>query len=262
MCDMGWFRVSDFGHAVWRIQETGLGPLHAANLWLVAGRERALLIDAGVGVMPLRPVVEALTPLPVICLLTHSHYDHIGGGWAFPERWAHPAEAATLARPTAKSTLWQGWLTDEAFETLPYPGFSMAGYEIRPATPSRLVKDAETVDLGGRLLTLLHVPGHSPGLMAVYDPVAALLFTSDALYEGRMFFDLPGSDLVAAKDSIARLESLAARIVHPGHGDSFDGRRLRSLAGETRRLLAHTADPAAATQLRNTSRSVVTSSLS
>ena len=238
-----WFRVSDFGHGVWRIEESGLGPLYAANLWLVAGRERALLIDAGVGVAPLRPVVEAITGLPLICLLTHSHYDHIGGGWEFPDRWAHPAEAAILADPTPSATMWQGWLTDAAFAAVPHPGFSMAGYGLKPAAPSRSVVHGDVVDLGQRSLTVLHVPGHSPGLLALHDAAAGLLFTSDALYEGRMFFDLPGSDVDAAVASIAALASLPVSMVHPGHGPSFDGARLRGLADETLQRLRATSTP-------------------
>ncbi|MCW6507800.1 MBL fold metallo-hydrolase [Lichenifustis flavocetrariae] len=232
-----WFRVSDFGHGVWRIRESGLGPAHAANIWLVAGRDRALLIDAGVGVAPLRPVVEALVDRPVICLLTHSHYDHIGGAWEFAERWAHPAEAAILADPTPDATMWQGWLTDAVFSTQPRPGFSMVDYAIRPAAPSRLVDEGDAIDLGGRVLTLIHVPGHSPGLLAVHDAEAGLLFTSDALYDGRMFFDLPGSDPRAGADSMARLARLPVRLVHPGHGESFGRDRLDEVAREQSRLL-------------------------
>jgi glyoxylase-like metal-dependent hydrolase (beta-lactamase superfamily II) len=238
-----WFECDTFAAAITRIREPGLGPLHAANLWLVAGRDRALLIDAGVGVAPLRPLIESLTDRPVICLLTHSHYDHMGGGHEFSDRRAHPAEAAILADPTPDATMWNGWLTDEAFRKPPYPGFSMARYGLKPAAPSRLVGDGERLDLGDRSLTLLHVPGHSPGLLAVHEPASGTLFTSDALYDGRMFFGLRGSDRQAAARSIARLAALPVTSVHPGHGESFDGDRLRVLAAETiRRLNATSGD--------------------
>jgi glyoxylase-like metal-dependent hydrolase (beta-lactamase superfamily II) len=170
-----WFECDTFAAAITRIREPGLGPLHAANLWLVAGRDRALLIDAGVGVAPLRPLIESLTDRPVICLLTHSHYDHMGGGHEFSDRRAHPAEAAILADPT---------------------------------------------------------------------PASGTLFTSDALYDGRMFFGLRGSDREAAARSIARLAALPVTSVHPGHGESFDGDRLRALAAETIRRLNSTSGDA------------------
>ncbi|MEH3118195.1 MAG: MBL fold metallo-hydrolase [Methylorubrum populi] len=237
MDDACWFLTRDFGHGVRRIGEAGLGPRHAANIWLVTGRDKALLIDAGVGVLPLKPAVEASTDQPVICLLTHGHYDHIGGGWEFADRRAHAAEAAILAAPTPEATQWQGWLTDAAFLTHPYPGFRMADYALKPAAPSQLVGHGDEIDLGGRLLTVLHVPGHSPGLLAVYERETGLLFTSDALYDGPMYFDLPGSDARAARESMALLSSLPVRTVHPGHGESFSGARLRQIADEQSRVL-------------------------
>jgi glyoxylase-like metal-dependent hydrolase (beta-lactamase superfamily II) len=225
-----WFETDRLPHGIVRIRETGLGPLHAANLWLIEGGERALLIDTGVGVASLRPVIDALTSRPVTCLLTHGHYDHMGGAWEFADRVAHRLEADTLADPTPDKTLWRGWLTDASFSHLPAPGFRMDAYGLRPAPPTGLVEDGDVVDLGGRRLEILHVPGHSPGLLAVHDLAHTILFTSDALYAGRMFFDLPGSDRASAARSVRRLASRGARIVHPGHGDSFDDTRLPDIA--------------------------------
>ena len=82
MPDTDWFEADILTHGIVRIRETCLGPLHAANIWLVNGRHTALLVDAGTGVAPLRPVVEALTGRPVICLVTHAHYDH-----SCPRHW-------------------------------------------------------------------------------------------------------------------------------------------------------------------------------
>ncbi len=225
-----WFEPERFPHGITRLREPGLGPLHAANVWLVEGRDGALLIDAGVGVAPLRPVVEALTARPVTCLLTHAHYDHMGGAHEFADRAAHRFEAAALAAPTPDNTLWRGWLTDASFARAPRPGFTMRGYALKPAPPTRLVGDGDLVDLGDRVLEILHVPGHAPGLLAVHDRAHGALFTSDALYDGRMFFDLPGSDRAAAARSIRRLGGRRARTVHPGHGDSFGWSELPRVA--------------------------------
>jgi glyoxylase-like metal-dependent hydrolase (beta-lactamase superfamily II) len=243
MTDARWFEADRLADGITRIREPGLGPLHAANLWLVEGRDRALLIDAGVGVAPLRPVVEALTARPVTCLVTHAHYDHMGGAWEFADRRAHALEAAILADPKPGKTLWQGWLTDAAFLRLPSENFRIADYGLKPAPPTALVEDGFTIDLGERRLEILHVPGHAPGLLAVHDVTQNILFTSDALYAGRMFFDLPRSDPSAAARSVDRLARRGARLLHPGHGDSFGGADLPDIAEAALNMIASVRHP-------------------
>ncbi len=177
---------------MFRLREPGLPPLHAANTYLVQGQDRALLIDAGAGLAPLAPAIRALTNLPVTCLLTHGHYDHVGGACEFDQRLCHPLAAETLANPTPEATLWKGWLTDAAFHRMPWKSFSMDRYAIAPAPPTGLVADGSVIELGGRSLNIIHLPGHAPDLIGVIDTTSGALFTSDALYAGRMFFDLPG----------------------------------------------------------------------
>ncbi|HXW19914.1 MAG TPA: MBL fold metallo-hydrolase, partial [Roseiarcus sp.] len=139
--------------------------------------------------------------------------------------------SASLALPApTRNARWRGWLTAEAFARPPSPDFRFESYEVKPAPPTGLVADGQEFDLGDRRLEVIHVPGHSPGLIAVFERASATLFTSDALYDGPMFFDLPRSDRRKAKESIARLAALPARRIHPGHFESFGPDRLRELA--------------------------------
>jgi glyoxylase-like metal-dependent hydrolase (beta-lactamase superfamily II) len=226
---MSWFEATEFADRIYRIREPALKPLHGSNAWLVRGAKDALLIDTGIGVAPLRPVVEALAGGPVVCLLTHSHYDHIGGAHEFGDRRAHRAEADVLADPDPRATQWGGWLTAESFGRPPRPDFDFASYRVRPAPATRFVEDGERIDLGGRVLQILHVPGHSPGLLCLFEQATGALFTSDALYDGRMFFNLEGSDRSAAARGIERLLKLKAGVVHPGHFDSLTSETFHAL---------------------------------
>ena len=63
-----WYDVEPYAAGVWRIVEGGL-----FGLYLVAGEDRALLIDAGAGVGDLRGMVDQLVEVPVTLLLTHGH---------------------------------------------------------------------------------------------------------------------------------------------------------------------------------------------
>jgi glyoxylase-like metal-dependent hydrolase (beta-lactamase superfamily II) len=228
-----WFQVTEFPDRVFRLREPALGPLHAANLWLLVADDGALLIDAGVGVAPLAPVIRAITDRPIVCLLTHTHYDHIGGAHEFRDRRVHALEAATLANPTAEATQWGGWLTADDFSRFPAPDYDFSGYAIAPAPASGLVAEGSRVEFGGRHVTLLHAPGHSPGLVCVLEEATGALFTSDALYDGRMFFDLLGSNRADAAASVRRLIDIDARIIHPGHFGSLERDPFRRLGFAT-----------------------------
>jgi glyoxylase-like metal-dependent hydrolase (beta-lactamase superfamily II) len=211
-------------------------PLASANFWLIVGETSALLIDAGIGVSPLAPIVRALTDLPVRLLVTQAHYDHMGGAHEFADRLAHPEEASVLATPTARATLWEGWLTEESFLRFPGADFDFAGYRVTPAPATHAITDGEILDLGGRSLEILHTPGHSPGLVCAYERSTRTLFSSDALYDGDMFFDLPGSNRRHARNSISRLQRLAPAVVHPGHFESFRDEDMNFVAASALRL--------------------------
>jgi len=224
-----WFEVTEFPDRVFRLREPALGPLHAANIWLLVADRGALLIDAGVGVAPLAPVVRGIADLPVVCLLTHTHYDHIGGAHEFTDRRAHALEAATLANPTPEATQWGGWLTADDFRHFPTSDYDFSRYAITPAPASELVEEGIQIDFGGRAVTLLHTPGHSPGLICVLEEATNTLFSSDALYDGRMFFDLAGSNRADAAASVRRLIDIDARVIHPGHFGSLEREAFRRL---------------------------------
>ncbi len=85
------FSVSEYKH--W--EET--------HCYLLRGTEKALLIDTGLGVSNLKPVIDGLTELPVTVVTTHVHWDHIGGHRSFPNFWVHEAEKEWIFRPFSAS---------------------------------------------------------------------------------------------------------------------------------------------------------------
>ncbi len=96
----------------------------------------------------------------------------------------------------------------------PAPDFRFEAYAVRPAPHAGLVADGDEICLGNRSLEILH----APGLVAIFERATQTLFTSDAFYGGRMFFDLPGSDRRDAKQSLARFIPLIASDRVPWRG--------------------------------------------
>jgi glyoxylase-like metal-dependent hydrolase (beta-lactamase superfamily II) len=76
-----WFVVYRVSEGVFALVEPY--QFQEAISYLIVGRERALMFDTGIGLVPIRPVVEQLTRLPVEVLNSHTHFDHVGGNAEF-----------------------------------------------------------------------------------------------------------------------------------------------------------------------------------
>ena len=82
---------------------------HQATCYVVAGSKQAAVIDTSLGMSNIRAVAEALTSLPLICVNTHGHGDHMGGNWAFDKAYMHPADLPlaekTINRPELQNAI-------------------------------------------------------------------------------------------------------------------------------------------------------------
>lgn len=174
-----WYDIVELYDGAWRVAEAVV-----FGSYLIAGEERALLIDAGIGVGDLRGMVEELVDVPVTLLLSHSHWDHVVNGNQFEDVVADPREHDD-GRITGGGFDYgpEQWIDDWRETGRGFPdGFDPDEYEIEPITGVESIGPGETVDLGGRELELLAVPGHSPGQLAVLDREAGALFGSDVIH--------------------------------------------------------------------------------
>jgi glyoxylase-like metal-dependent hydrolase (beta-lactamase superfamily II) len=217
-----WFDVYRLADGTYAIYEPN--QFEEAISYLVLGAERGALMDVGTGIGDIKQVVETLTDLPVFVVLTHEHYDHVGGAHRFDEIVAYDNAASQerLAAGRDNASL-KRYVTDE-FLWKPLPkGFDPTAWSIPPIEPSRLVQDGETIDLGGRTLEVIYTPGHSPGSMCLLDRKHRLLFTGDHFYPGPLYAFADDVDL---PDYIASNNRLSKRVgeydhVCSGHNDPW-----------------------------------------
>jgi glyoxylase-like metal-dependent hydrolase (beta-lactamase superfamily II) len=141
----------------------------------------------------------------------------------------HPAEAEILAAPTGANTLATAFVGDEMFEAHPDCPLCYAEYHVHAAPATRLIEEGDVLDLGDRVLQVLHTPGHSPGGISLWEAQTHTLFSGDILYDGPLIEDAYHSNLQHYAQSLARLRELPVRVVHGGHFPSFSGERMRLL---------------------------------
>ena len=226
-----WYRLSDAGYGVTRITEPYVDPYYSANLYFLRGRDRDLLVDAGMGIMPLRPVLPLSEGQPVLALATHIHVDHVGALHEFADRAGLAAEAALYETMPDHATYAEEYREREMPVTRsPYPDWDIARYRLESAPLTLPLKEGDRVDLGDRAFAVLELPGHSP-CIALFDEATGVLFAGDAIYDDQLLDNMPCSDKAAYRATMRRLiDEVDPRIVFGGHGEPFDGKRMREIA--------------------------------
>ncbi len=227
-----WFATRALGAGITHIFEPGIRMFYRCNIWHVRGRDGCLLIDSGLGSVSLSGALPWLHDTALIAVASHTHFDHIGNHHEFAQRACHSAEAAILAAPDPERTLATRFATLEMFERLPPGGFDPAAYRVRPAPATRLLEHGDVVDLGDRHFEVLHVPGHSPGSIALWEAASGVLFSGDSVYDGPLLDDAYHSNREDYVESMRRLRELPASVVHGGHFPSFDRARFHELIDE------------------------------
>lgn len=134
------------------------------NMYLLEGRDRALLLDTGYGAGNLRSFVETLTSKPIIVVNTHFHRDHAGGNGEFEE--VLMSAGALVDGPE--------WMDDKlAFDLsmLPHPDYKKT-----------FLSDGELIDLGGRIIEVMEAkPAHCNSSLFYFDRTEGMVFCGDEL---------------------------------------------------------------------------------
>lgn len=164
-----------------------LGPL-GTNCYLIELETGTLLVDPAEDSPTLHDLIGNRSIDAVV--LTHGHFDHVGGAWA-----THASEIVMHR------------------DDLPFVDQFFPNHD----PIQRFVEDGDEILPG---VKVLHLPGHSPGSIALQ--IGDALIVGDVLFAGSIGrTDLPGGSMDVMADSLRRLMALPGDYdVYPGHGDA------------------------------------------
>lgn len=199
------------------------------TLYLVRGRTGSALVDTGISAMADGVIgqLDALGVRPDTLIVTHPHPDHINGLAALRERFPEarvvigPGAAEFLAHPKTAASL----VAEDRFMS-----DFLASRGLKPGRPpierppsvdgAAVVRDGETLELGGLTIRFLHVGGHAVGNILVHVPELGALMVSDSLgfrIPSIGFFPIFFTGYADYMAAIDRLEALEPRILCLAH---------------------------------------------
>lgn len=186
-----------------------LGPIQA-NCYVISNSDKeCLVVDPGGEGEKLVRQLRALNLKPIAILLTHAHFDHIGGVDAVRNAFKTPVYMHKKE---------SGWLQDPKkngsgrYSEIP---------DILVSPADRLIESEQTLKIGTFKLKVLHTPGHSPGSISFVFMDDGFAIVGDTLFEGSIGrTDLDGGNSKQLLSSIHnKLFTLDEEmIIYPGHG--------------------------------------------
>jgi len=179
-----YFAVEDLGDGTFAIGEPRYYQQNFS--YLIVGTSRAVLFDSGSGTRDISGVVKRLTTLLVTVIVSHLHFDHLGGIGPF-------GQLAMIDLPETRADVSGSLFRPRRYE---YMGF----VDQRSAPSVRIgewLMPGTIIDLGGRSLKVLSTPGHTPSSVALFDARFKRLFIGDFIYPTTLYAFLPGASLSA-----------------------------------------------------------------
>lgn len=211
--DSEYLSVSTIGQDVRVIDE-----LHRVNLWLIEGRDRAILFDTGFGFIDFHRLLPQLTTKPVMVLNSHIHPDHSFANNQFDViycgRFDEPRAHGVITEEDKVRTFYdffQEKPQDEAFADGWNPGYSN---KVIP------LNDHEIIDLGDHVIEVIETPGHTIGSISLLDRKNRMLYSGDMVLTWQVWGQLQeSSSLTVYLNSLQKMASLRSDYDYlaPGH---------------------------------------------
>jgi glyoxylase-like metal-dependent hydrolase (beta-lactamase superfamily II) len=226
-------RIDEIAAGIHRI-ESDIGPRFVAQ-YLLVGATRTLLVDTGLAGTPdhaLLPAIEQVGTEPDLIVISHADVDHCGGNRRMRERYpgatfaCHELDRRWIESNAAMLAENYLWHEPYGLDVLDQPGRQDMLTQLGGNAPIDLgLRGGETIRIEtSRRLEVLHLPGHSPGHIGLWDPQQRVAIIIDAvLYDG--IYDRAGTKLIppryydaaAYRQTIRRVRGLEPELLLTAH---------------------------------------------
>jgi glyoxylase-like metal-dependent hydrolase (beta-lactamase superfamily II) len=207
---------------VWLVTEPWFAE--HANLHVVRGSQKTLLIDAGIGLEYLPQWLDEQEMQPDVVAITHSHFDHCGGLHNFSPKqiFLTVAQMDAIQNPA----LWG--LTYLHAEDVPHAKQQRI-HHYEPVAPTAANVLPQRIELGNYQLQVIQVGGHTNDSVMFYEEHQGWLFTGDLFYRGELYTDFANTSIEAWRQATAVIKNLDPLIVFPGHNEILQRDAARQL---------------------------------
>lgn len=179
MLEKDYFKVTKLENNIYRIYE----PKDIYTT-VILGSEKALVIDNGHGFGNVRKVIESITDLPLMVVNTHGHLDHAGGNYLFDEVYINFEDIPTYHKYEKEKDLmlisYDKLFKEKGIQMFP-DDFDRESFMKTTTKKFLPLKNHQIIDLGGRKLEVIKMPGHTVGHVTFLDYETGILFSGDAV---------------------------------------------------------------------------------
>lgn len=209
-----WFTVTQVRKNIYSLAE--FSHWEQVISYLILDGENAFLVDTGMGYQSIYHEVKKITPLPITVLLTHAHWDHIGGVADFEKIFV-------FDDTFEKESLKKGFISNQVAELSDPKLFSNhyrpVQYTALGAKQFETFTNSHIIHSDNFDIEVIHSPGHTPGSVSFFISKLNILFTGDTLYPGPLYAQLPESNIGDFIVSIKKLSKLSKPnlLILPGH---------------------------------------------
>lgn len=213
---MTYYQVYPIDEHTWRIEDC-----FRCYMYLIEGKEKAILFDTGMGLPGLEELAKELTEKPVFVINSHGHFDHVGGNGQFGQCHISETDIPLMKdclQPSLRKEVLDGFAKEFQMSLSEEELNALA--QVKTDIVYLPLHKSEIFPIGGRTLQVIETPGHTQGSICLLDKESRMLFSADTVCDrGILLFFSHSATVAEFKQSILRLkaEQEDFDVMWPGH---------------------------------------------